>query len=247
MSAATREPGARAGFNLVEFSTRRRVTVAMATLTFVLFGLIALRDLKVNLLPDLSYPTLTVRTDYTGAAPAEIETLVTQPVEEAVGVVKNLRKLTSVSRTGQSDVVLQFAWGTTMDQASLEVRDKMEALQLPLEAKAPVLLRFNPSTEPIMRLALTGKTASGNDADAVRRLTELRRYADDDLKKKLEPVEGVAAVKVGGGLEDEVQVDIDQQKLAALNIPISTVVDRLKQENVNISGGRLEEGSQRYL
>lgn len=252
MSGATREPGARAGFkqagfNLVEFSTRRRVTVAMATLTFVLFGLIALRDLKVNLLPDLSYPTLTVRTDYTGAAPAEIETLVTEPVEEAVGVVKNLRKLTSVSRTGQSDVVLQFAWGTDMDQASLEVRDKMEALQLPLEAKAPVLLRFNPSTEPIMRLALTSKTAAGNDADAIRRLTELRRYADDDLKKKLEPVDGVAAVKVGGGLEDEVQVDIDQQKLAALNIPLATVVDRLKQENVNISGGRLEEGSQRYL
>ncbi|HSR66289.1 MAG TPA: efflux RND transporter permease subunit [Xanthomonadaceae bacterium] len=247
MSGATREPGARAGFNLVEFSTRRRVTVAMATLTFVLFGLIALRDLKVNLLPDLSYPTLTVRTDYTGAAPAEIETLVTEPVEEAVGVVKNLRKLTSVSRTGQSDVVLQFAWGTDMDQASLEVRDKMEALQLPLEAKAPVLLRFNPSTEPIMRLALTSKAAGSGGTDAVRRLTELRRYADDDLKKKLEPVDGVAAVKVGGGLEDEVQVDIDQQKLAALDIPISTVIDRLKQENVNISGGRLEEGSQRYL
>jgi HAE1 family hydrophobic/amphiphilic exporter-1 len=219
----------------------------MATLTFVLFGLIALRDLKVNLLPDLSYPTLTVRTDYTGAAPSEIETLVTEPVEEAVGVVKNLRKLTSVSRTGQSDVVLEFAWGTDMDQASLEVRDKMEALQLPLEAKAPVILRFNPGTEPIMRLALTPKTASATDADAIRRLTELRRYADDDLKKKLEPVDGVAAVKVGGGLEDEVQVDIDQQKLAALNIPIATVIDRLKQENVNISGGRLEEGSQRYL
>ena len=75
----------------------------------------------------------------------------------------------------------------------------------------------------------------------------LRRYADDDLKKKLEPVEGVAAVKVGGGLEDEVQVDIDQQKLAQLNLPIDTVIQRLQQENINISGGRLEEGSQRYL
>jgi HAE1 family hydrophobic/amphiphilic exporter-1 len=246
MSTPTSTSSARAGFNLVEFSTRRRVTVAMMTLTFVLFGLIALRDLKVNLLPDLSYPTLTVRTDYTGAAPSEIETLVTEPVEEAVGVVKNLRKLTSVSRTGQSDVVLEFAWGTDMDKASLEVRDKMEALQLPLEAKAPVILRFNPGTEPIMRLALAPKDAT-RDADAIRRLTELRRYADDDLKKKLEPVDGVAAVKVGGGLEDEVQVDIDQQKLAALNIPISTVIDRLKAENVNVSGGRLEEGSQRYL
>ncbi len=241
--------GAAAGMRggLVEFATRRRVTIAMCTVTLLLFGLIALNNLKVNLLPDLSYPTLTVRTEYTGAAPTEIESLITQPVEEAVGVVKNLRKLKSVSRTGQSDVVLEFAWGTNMDQASLEVRDKMEALNLPLEAKAPVLLRFNPSTEPIMRLVLSTKATPASDQDAVRELTGLRRYADEDLKKKLEPVTGVAAVKVGGGLEDEIQVDIDQQKLAQLNLPIDTVIKRLKEENINISGGRLEEGSQRFL
>ena len=237
----------RTSFSVVEFATRRRVTVAMMTITLVLFGVIALRGLKVNLLPDLSYPTLTVRTEYTGAAPAEVETLISQPIEEAVGVVKGLRKLKSVSRTGQSDVVLEFAWGTDMDQASLEVRDKMEVVQLPLEAKAPVLLRFNPSTQPILRLALTAKQANLNAADSLRALTTLRRYADDDLKKKLEPVEGVAAVKVGGGLEDEIQVDIDQQKLAQLNLPIETVVARLKSENINVSGGRLEEGTQRYL
>ncbi|SDQ33711.1 efflux RND transporter permease subunit [Pseudoxanthomonas sp. CF125] len=240
-------PAGLTGGGLVEFSTRRRVTVAMFWVTMFLFGCIALAALKVNLLPDLSYPTLTVRTEYTGAAPSEIETLISEPVEEAVGVVKNLRKLKSVSRTGQSDVVLEFAWGTDMDQASLEVRDKMEVLQLPLEAKAPVLLRFNPSTEPIMRLALSSKVAGKTEADSVRQLTELRRYADEDLKKKLEPVEGVAAVKVGGGLEDEIQVDIDQQKLAQLNLPIDTVIQRLQQENINISGGRLEQGSQRYL
>jgi len=241
-----RAPAAVRG-GLVEFATRRRVTVAMCTVTLILFGLIALGSLKVNLLPDLSYPTLTVRTEYTGAAPAEIETLITEPVEEAVGVVKNLRKLKSISRTGQSDVVLEFAWGTNMDQASLEVRDKMEALNLPLEAKAPVLLRFNPSTEPIMRLVLSSKGDPASDADAVRELTALRRYADEDLKKKLEPVLGVAAVKVGGGLEDEIQVDIDQQKLAQLKLPIDTIIKRLKEENINISGGRLEEGSQRFL
>nr|WP_232526298.1 efflux RND transporter permease subunit [Lysobacter capsici] len=235
-------------FNLVEFSTRRRVTVAMVTITFLLFGVIALNSLKVNLLPDLSYPTLTVRTEYAGAAPTEIETLISEPLEEAVGVVKGLRKLKSVSRTGQSDVVLEFAWGTDMDQASLEVRDKMEIVQLPLEAKKPVLLRFNPSTEPILRIALSTKGGDKvSDSEAIRQLTALRRYADDDLKKKLEPVEGVAAVKVGGGLEDEIQVDIDQQKLSQLNLPIDTVIQRLKAENINVSGGRLEEGAQRYL
>ncbi len=235
------------GFNLVEFATRRRVTIAMMTLTLVLFGLIALGSLKVNLLPDLSYPTLTVRTDYEGAAPAEIETLISQPAEEALGVVKGLRKLKSVSRTGQSDVVLEFAWGTNMDQASLDVRDKMEALQFPLDAKPPVLLRFNPSTQPIMRLALSPKQQAGSAAEDIRQLMELRRFADDDLKRKLEPVDGVAAVKVGGGLEDEVQVDIDQRKLAQYGLSLDSVINRLAQENVNVSGGRLEEGSQRYL
>ncbi|RZA19311.1 MAG: efflux RND transporter permease subunit [Lysobacteraceae bacterium] len=239
------------GFSLVEFATRRRITIFMMTLTLVLFGLIALSSLKVNLLPDLSYPTLTVRTDYTGAAPAEIETLISQPAEEALGVVKGLRKLKSISRTGQSDVVLEFAWGTDMDQASLDVRDKMEALQFPLEAKPPVLLRFNPSTQPIMRLAMSPKhgdgTAGAGDAEEIRKLMELRRFADDDLKRKLEPVDGVAAVKVGGGLEDEVQVDIDQRKLSQLGVSLDSVVQRLQQENVNVSGGRLEEGSQRYL
>ncbi|MFN3842570.1 MAG: efflux RND transporter permease subunit [Rehaibacterium terrae] len=231
--------------SLVEFSTRRRVTIAMATVTFVLFGLIALKDLKVNLLPDLSYPTLTVRTEYTGAAPSEIENLITEPVEEAVGVVKNLRKLRSVSRTGQSDVILEFAWGTDMDRAGMEVRDKLEVLRLPLEAKKPVLLRFNPSTEPIMRLVLSGQgEAAGSE---MAELMRLRRFADEELKKRLEPVEGVAAVKVSGGLEDEVQVEIDQHQLARLNLSVGQVIDRLRQENVNISGGRIEEGSQRYL
>src|SRR5690606_26658162 len=245
MSTVPPEGGNAAG-GLVGFATRRRVTVAMVTLTFVVFGLIALGGLKVNLLPELSYPTLTVRTEYPGAAPSEVETLITEPAEEALGVVKGLRKLKSVSRTGQSDVVLEFAWGTDMDQASLEVPDKMETLQFPLEAAPPVLMRFNPSTQPIMRLVLSPKEAAEGD-EALRRLMELRRYADEDLKKKLEPVAGVAAVKVGGGLEDEIQVDIDGQKLAQLGLSIDTVIQRLQQENINISGGRLEEGSQRYL
>jgi HAE1 family hydrophobic/amphiphilic exporter-1 len=186
-----------------------------------------------------------VRTEYTGAAPSEIETLISEPVEEAVGVVKNLRKLKSVSRTGQSDVVLEFAWGTNMDQASLEVRDKLDVLRLPLESKPPVLLRFNPSTEPVMRLVLTTpeKIVGSEQAELMR----LRRYADNELKKRLEPVDGVAAVKVAGGLEDEVQVMVDADRLAQLNIPANLVIDRLKAENVNVSGGRIEEGSERYL
>ncbi len=228
--------------NLPELATRRRVTIGMLTVTMVLFGVIGLFGLKVNLLPDLSYPTLTVRTEYEGAAPLEIENLISQPVEEAVGVVKNVRKVHSVSRTGQSDVVLEFAWGTDMDMASLEVRDKLDTLQLPLEAKKPLLLRFNPSTDPIIRLGLGAQGEVGEV-----QLKQLRRFADDDLKKRIEPVAGVAAVKVGGGLQDEIDVSIDQQKLARLGLDINDVVTRLKSENVNASGGRIDEGSQRYL
>ena len=231
--------------SLVEFSTRRRVTVWMVTITFFMFGIIALNSLKVNLLPDLSYPTLTVRTEYTGAAPAEIETLISEPVEEALGVVKNLGKIKSISRTGQSDVILEFAWGTNMDQASLEVRDKLELLRLPLEAKQPVVLRFNPSTQPIMRLALVLPEKLSGSREA--QLIQLRRFADDSLKKRLDPVAGVAAVKVAGGLEDEVQVGIDNEKLAQLNLSVETIINRLRQENINISAGRIEEGSERYL
>ncbi|MCC6505479.1 MAG: efflux RND transporter permease subunit, partial [Aquimonas sp.] len=231
--------------NLAEFSTRRRVTIGMATFTLVLFGVIGLSHLKVNLLPDLSYPTLTVRTEYVGAAPSEIESLITEPIEEAVGVVKNLRKLRSVSRTSQSDVVLEFAWGTDMDRANIEVRDKLELLRLPLESEQPVVLRFDPSTEPIIRLGLAGaEDLAAMDEAGLKRL---RRFADEVLKKRIEPIDGVAAVKVSGGLEDEIQVLLDPQRMAQLNLNPERVIDRLRVENVNISGGAIDEGSQRYL
>ena len=226
---------------LIEVATRRRVAISMLAVTLVLFGLIALKDLKVNLLPDLSYPTLTVRTEYRGAAPEEIETLLTRPVEEAVGVVKNVLSVKSVSRAGQSDVILEFAWGTNMDRAGLDVREKLEILQLPLEASRPLLLRFNPATDPIMRFGLTSTTSDEASLKALRRFTE------EEIKKLVEPVEGVAAVKVSGGLEDEIQIAIDQRKMAQLNLSLDALSRRLAAENVNVSAGRLEEGTQRYL
>lgn len=253
---------------IIDISTRRRVTIAMFTVAVVLFGIVAFGRLKVNLLPDLTYPTLTIRTEYVGAAPIEIENLVTKPIEEALGVVKNVNEVRSVSRSGQSDVVLEFAWGTDMDYASLDVREKLDALFLPLEVKRPVILRFDPSLDPIIRYGLFVKEAEQDDtlrasdesASTVQqvnlqsddkfdeeRLKYLRRFADEQLKKELESVLGVAAVKISGGLEDEVQVLVDQEKLGQLGLPIERVVQVLGAENVNLSGGRLEEGVQQYL
>jgi HAE1 family hydrophobic/amphiphilic exporter-1 len=251
--------------NLIDISIRRRVTISMFVLAILLFGFVSFFRLKINLLPDLTYPTLTIRTEYTGAAPAEIENLITKPIEEALGVVKNVQQVRSISRSGQSDVMLEFAWGTNMDYASLDVREKLDVLQLPLEVAKPIILRFDPALEPIMRFgffrrdatkmanggapkvtpASTARSANGHFNED--ELKYLRRFADEEIKKDLESALGVAAVKVSGGLEDEIQVSVDQARLAQLKLPIEEVARQLGAENVNLSGGRLEEGAQQYL
>ncbi|HSM30583.1 MAG TPA: efflux RND transporter permease subunit [Woeseiaceae bacterium] len=232
---------------LIEIATERRVTVVMIMVAVGLFGMVSLSRLNLNLLPDVSYPTVTIRTELTGAAPVEVENLVTKPIEEAVGVIRNVRLVRSVSRSGQSDVTLEFLWGTDMDVAGVEVREKLDLLFLPLEASRPLLLRFDPSSEPIMRLGLLyGESANAADA-AAPRLKTLRRLAEDRIKTDLEAEEGTAAVKVSGGLEDEIQIQVDQQKLSQLGIGIEQVAERIRAENVNLSGGRLEEGDQRFL
>jgi len=231
---------------LIEIATERRVTIVMLMTAIVLFGMVSLSRLSLNLLPDISYPTLTVRAELTGAAPAEIENLLSKPIEEAVGVVRNVRLVRSVSRSGQSDVTIEFLWGTDMDMAGVDVREKLDILFLPLESSRPLLLRFDPSSEPIVRLGLLYK----DDAEAESteaRLKALRRLAEDRIKAELEAEEGTAAVKVSGGLEDEIQIRVDQQKLSQLGISIEEIAQRIRAENVNLSGGRLEEGNQRFL
>ena len=234
---------------VIETSTKRPVTVFMFTLAALVFGTVLLGKLGVSLLPDLSYPTLTIRTEYQGAAPIEVENLITKPIEETIGVVKNVRKISSVSRAGQSDVLLEFNWGTDMGFAGLDVREKLDILQLPLDVKNPVLLRFNPSLDPIMRLSLSKKAtedASLSEFDDSS-LIVLRRFGEEEVKKTLESLEGVAAVKISGGLEDEIQVMVDHEKMAQLGLSIQAISGKLRSENVNLSGGRLEEGSQQFL
>jgi hydrophobic/amphiphilic exporter-1 (mainly G- bacteria), HAE1 family len=233
--------------HVIDFAIERRVTVVMFMIAIALFGFVSLSRLKLNLLPDLSYPTITIRTELTGAAPLEVETLVSRPVEETVSIIRNVREVRSVSRAGQSDVTLEFVWGTNMDIAGIDVREKLDLLQLPLEAKRPLLLRFDPSSEPVLRLALMDDSVVAGSADSIERLKSLRRFAEDRLKPDLEAVEGSAAVKVSGGYEDEVQVFVDQQKLAQLGLSIDVVTRRIRAENVNLSGGRLEQGTQRFL
>ena len=223
--------------SIVAFAVARRVTVFMISLAVVAFGGVGYSRLAVDLLPDLSYPSLTVQTELADAAPGEVENLVTRPVEEAVGVLRGLRSMHSVSRSGVSEVTLEFEWDSNMDVLSMEVRDRVDRLVLPEEAEDPVVLRFDPSLDPIMRLALYG----GDD------LAQMRQIAEKRLKQEFETVKGVAAAQVKGGLEEEIQIDIDQGKLAALGIPLQSVVDLVGRSNVNQPGGALRDRDSQYL
>jgi len=221
----------------VEGSMRRPVTVTMITVAGVLFGLVALSRLPLNLLPDISYPTLTIRTEYADSAPAEVEKLITEPLEEAVSVIRGLRNLRSVSRPGISEITLEFAWKTDMDYTALDVREKIDLVDLPDDAESPVLLRYDPSLDPILRIGLHGE----------KDLATLRHLGDRVLKKDLESLEGVASVRVHGGLEEEIHVEVDEGKLTALQVPIASVARFLDSQNVNAAGGRLRDREAEYL
>jgi len=243
---------------IIDISVRRRVTIAMFTIGILMFGIVSLSRLNVNLLPELSYPTLTVRTDLNGAAPAEIENLISKPVEEALGVVKNVQKIESVSKSGQSDVILEFGWGTSMDHAGLEVREKLEALILPNDAERPVILRFDPSLDPIMRFAIyrndnSGDVSFANASDQnspqseIDELKSIRVYAEEQLKKNIESSPGVASVKISGGFEEEIQILVDPARMSKYNFTIDRISQVLNAENINLSGGRLRDGSQQFM
>ncbi|KPZ72664.1 Swarming motility protein SwrC [Shewanella sp. P1-14-1] len=227
--------------SLINTSVKRPVTVWMFMLAIMLFGMVGFTRLAVKLLPDLSYPSVTVRTAYDGAAPVEVEQLISKPIEEAVGVVKGLRKISSISRSGMSDVVLEFEWGTNMDMASLEVREKIDTIELPLDINKPLLLRFNPNLDPIMRLALSVPDATESE------LKTTRTFAEEELKRRLEALSGVAAVRLSGGLEQEVHILLNQQKLQQLNLNADDIKRRINQENINLSAGKVIQGDKEYL
>jgi hydrophobic/amphiphilic exporter-1 (mainly G- bacteria), HAE1 family len=224
----------------------RPVTTTMVTVAILVFGLVAATRLPVELLPDLSYPTITVETTDPDAAPGEIEELVTRPIEERVGAVPGVVRIESVSREGQSEVVLDFEWGTRIDQAMADVREKLDRVTLPLTATRPIVLRYDPSQEPIMRLALRGPERGGK-ATAREELAALRELADRVVKRELEKLPGVAAVQLHGGELDEVLVEVDPERLAALGVTTEDVVAAIRRDNVNRPGGAVSERENRYL
>ena len=221
---------------------RRPVAAIMAFSAAVVFGLVSYANLPLNLMPDLDYPTLTVRTEFAGAAPGEVETQVSRPLEETLSTVPGLVTLESISRAGISDVVLEFNWDTDMSDVSQAVRERLGLIELPDEVKRPLVLRYDPNLDPILRIAL-----SGGEGDTEKDLVLLRRLADEEVRRALEILPGVAAVKVRGGLEREVMVSVDEGLLHARGFTLQTLIDRLRSENINLAGGSLLEGQTEYL
>lgn len=222
---------------IVRFSLNHPVSIFMFTVAAVIFGIISYSKLNLNLLPRISYPTLTIKTEYPGTAPSEIEHIISKPIEESVGVVDNVVRISSISRAELSEVMIEFAWHTNMDFATLKVREKLDLLNLPSNAKKPIILRYDPNTEPIMKLGITGNPE----------LSRIRFISETDIKQAIESIEGVAACSISGGFEDEIHIDIDEKQISLLNIPISRVVSRLAQENVNLSAGILKQKDSQYL
>jgi hydrophobic/amphiphilic exporter-1 (mainly G- bacteria), HAE1 family len=222
---------------LSRLSIRRPVAVSMFFLAVCLLGLISFSRLPIDLLPDVSYPRLVVYTSYPEVAPAEIERLVTRLVEANVAAVPGVEKVTSVSREGVSLVTLRFAWGTNMDFAMLNVRERLDNARgaFPATSSRPRILRVDPESEPIIVLS-----AAGPD------LWETRELAENVVRRRLEQLDGVAQAAVTGGYEREIHVEVDPRLLESYNLTIQGVATAIGRANVSAPGGTILEGSFRF-
>src|SRR3990172_8467072 len=216
----------------------RPLAVPMLFVGIVFLGGISFARLPVDLLPDIAYPRLVVYTTYPGVGPAEVERFVTMLIEAQSSAVPGVQRVESVSREGLSLVTVQFAWGTNMDFAALNVREKLDNLRgtLPERADRPVLLRTDPGAEPIMAVSAAG----GGD------LWALKDLAESVFKRRLEQIDGVAEAAVVGGLEREIHVEVDPRRLEAHGLSIEQVAQALEAANQSAPGGTIRSGRYRY-
>ncbi|HEU0016560.1 MAG TPA: efflux RND transporter permease subunit, partial [Longimicrobium sp.] len=216
----------------------RPVAVAMFFLGIVFLGVLSFVRLPIDLLPDVAYPRLVVYTTDAGAAPAEVERFITEPVEQAVSTVPGVQQVESVTREGASLVTARFAWGTDMDFAALNTREKLDNVRdaLPELASRPVVLRTDPRSEPILALSVAG----GRD------LPGLKELAESVFRRRLEQIDGVAQAAVAGGVEREIHVEVDPERLESFGLTVQDVAAALKDANAAAPGGTIRRGRYRY-
>ena len=224
---------------LSKIAVERPITLLMSTLIFVGFGIYGLQNLRLNLYPDVSFPTITVYTSYEGVAPEDIETLVTRPIEESVGSISGIRRIRSLSSQGASVVKLNFNWGTDLYEAENDVRKQLGFVErsIPDDAQSPLVFSYDPNQEPIVVLTLTSNARSPRD---------LRTYANQILEQRIERVNGIASVETSGGLERQINVTIDNVKMRLYDITIAEIAAKLAQENIQVPAGQLSEGNTIY-
>lgn len=208
----------------------------------LIFGVVSLELLPQELFPQIVYPQLTVVTPYENAAPEEIETLITKTIEEAVGTVAGVKRISSISKEGLSLVIAEFGWNQNINFAALGMREKIDLIKekLPREAEEPIVLAYNPFDKPILILSIT---TSKEDRSPVL----LRELAKKMIKDEVEKVEGVASATISGGLEREIQVDVNRQKLESRRIPILDVSKAISNANLNYPAGTIKESFYEYL
>ncbi len=225
--------------NLAQHAIRRPVTVMMGVLIVIVLGIISLTQIPVDLYPPIELPTVSVSTNYSGVGPEEMENLVTKPIEQAVATIAGVQSVRSVSREGSSQVTVEFAYGTNMDEVINEVQQKVERAKrsLPDDADAPVVTQFNPDNSPILTTALASK---GMGAD------QLRTFVDEQIVPYLERVDGVASVTVSGGLEREIKILVDPNKLEQYGLSVSDITQQLRNQNLDSPGGTVTEGGITY-
>ncbi len=212
----------------------------MMTALLFLMGVLSFVRLPQELFPPITFPQVTVVTDYSNAAPEEIETLITRVIEEAIGSVAGMKRSESISREGRSTITVSFNWGQDIDFAALALREKIDLIKerLPKEASDPVVLKFDPLSKPILIISVTGP-----EIPPVR----LKFLAEKMIKDRLEKVEGVASVSISGGVNREILVDVDQPRLQANNLSLLEIVNSLDEANVSYPAGSIKKGLYEYL
>ena len=226
--------------SLPAISVQKKVTTVMVTLGVIGIGIISFTRLPQELFPPITFPQITVVTDYANAAPEEVETLITKPIEEALGSVGGLKRLESISREGRSTVIISFNWGQDIDFAALAVREKIDLVKerLPKESEDPVVLKFDPLARPVMMLSVTGQDLTP---------IQLKLYAEKILKDNLEKVEGVASASISGGVDREILISVDQGRLEANHLSLLELVDSIEKANVSYPAGSIKKGLYEYL
>lgn len=224
---------------LSNLSVKRPVTVIMMMLIVVSLGFVSLSKLSIDLYPDIEVPVALVITNYSGVGPQEMESLVTEPVEESMATVNNIDRISSSSSEGSSVVVLEFDYGTDMDTATLQMREKLDLIRdfLPEDASSPFVFKIDPNALPIVIAGLSSDRGIG----------EIQGIAEEKLKSRLERIEGVASVEITGGYEDMVRILVDPLELDKYGLSMGQLANALRLENLNLPGGEVEKGEKQLL